>query len=223
MSDSVRPHRRQPIRLPHPWDRPGKNTGVGCHFLLQCRKVKSENEVARHVINICWIKNENMNKYGAYPTVFICHFCLFACSARQQSSFLKRSTSEEPWVPFTHSCLLSIASPSSDWLSLFSSTTYLLLQWSQFLIAQLPDFSSAFLTWYTVACSVAQSCRTLCDPMDCSPWDSSVHGIFETRILEWVATCNDFFSYWWFLVHPLLLFFPLSNLQFTRTIEPSQL
>ena len=45
MSDSVRPHRRQPTRLPHPWDSPGKNTGVGCHFLLQCRKVKSENEV----------------------------------------------------------------------------------------------------------------------------------------------------------------------------------
>ena len=42
MSDSVRPHRRQPTRLPRPWDSPGKNTGVGCHFLLQCMKVKSE-------------------------------------------------------------------------------------------------------------------------------------------------------------------------------------
>ena len=47
MSDSVRPHRRQPARLPCPWDSPGKNTGVGCHFLLQCRKVKSESEVAQ--------------------------------------------------------------------------------------------------------------------------------------------------------------------------------
>ena len=45
MSDSVRPHRRQPTRLPSPWDSPGKNTGVGCHFLLQCMKVKSESEV----------------------------------------------------------------------------------------------------------------------------------------------------------------------------------
>ena len=36
MSDSVRPHRWQPTRLPCPWDSPGKNTGVGCHFLLQC-------------------------------------------------------------------------------------------------------------------------------------------------------------------------------------------
>ena len=47
MSDSVRPHRRQPTRLPHPRDSPGKNTGVGCHFLLQCMKVKSESEVAQ--------------------------------------------------------------------------------------------------------------------------------------------------------------------------------
>ena len=45
MSDSVRPHRRQPTRLPRPWDSPGKNTGVGCHFLFQCMKVKSESEV----------------------------------------------------------------------------------------------------------------------------------------------------------------------------------
>ena len=47
MSDSVRPHRWQPMRLPRPWDSPGKNTGVGCHFLLQCMKVKSESEVAQ--------------------------------------------------------------------------------------------------------------------------------------------------------------------------------
>ena len=47
MSDSVQPHRRQPTRLPSPWDSPGKNTGVGWHFLLQCMKVKSESEVAQ--------------------------------------------------------------------------------------------------------------------------------------------------------------------------------
>ena len=40
MSDSVQPHKWQPTRLPRPWDSPGKNTGVGCHFLLQCIKVK---------------------------------------------------------------------------------------------------------------------------------------------------------------------------------------
>ena len=47
MSDSVWPHRWQPTRLPCPWDSPGKNTGVGCHFLLQCMKVKTESEVAQ--------------------------------------------------------------------------------------------------------------------------------------------------------------------------------
>ena len=79
MSNSVRPHRRQPTRLPRPWDSPGNNTGVGCHFLLQCMKVKSESEVA-------------------------------------------------------------------------------------------------------------QSCRTLSDPMDCSPPGSSIHGIFQARVLQWGAT-----------------------------------
>ena len=47
VSNSVRPHRQQLTRLPHPWDSPGKNTGVGCHFLLQCMKVKSESEVTQ--------------------------------------------------------------------------------------------------------------------------------------------------------------------------------
>ena len=76
VSDSVRPHRRQPTRMPHPWDSPGENTGVGCRFLLQCMKVKSE---------------------------------------------------------------------------------------------------------------VAQSCLTLSDPMDCSLSGSSIHGIFQARVLDWGA------------------------------------
>ena len=75
----MRPQRWQPTRLPRPWDSPGKNTGVGCHFLLQCMKVKSRSEVA-------------------------------------------------------------------------------------------------------------QSCPALSDPMDCSPPGSSIHGIFQVRVLEWDAT-----------------------------------
>ena len=47
MSNSVRPHRQQPTRLHRPWDSPGKNTGVGCHFLLPCMKVKRQSEVAQ--------------------------------------------------------------------------------------------------------------------------------------------------------------------------------
>ena len=52
MSDSVRPHRQQPTRLPHPWDSPGKNSGMGCHFLLQCMKVKSQSEVAQSCLTL---------------------------------------------------------------------------------------------------------------------------------------------------------------------------
>ena len=54
MSDSVRSHRWQPTRLPRPWDSPGKNTGVGCPFLLQCLKVKSESEVAQLCPTTSW-------------------------------------------------------------------------------------------------------------------------------------------------------------------------
>ena len=82
VSNSVRPNRWQPTQLPYPWDSPGENTGVGCHFLLQCMKVKSESEVA-------------------------------------------------------------------------------------------------------------QSCPTLSDRMDCSPPGSSVHGIFQARVLEWTNSYNS--------------------------------
>ena len=57
MSDSVWPHRWQPTRLPRPWDSPGKNIGVGCHFLLWCIKVKSESDVAQS----CPIPNNPMD------------------------------------------------------------------------------------------------------------------------------------------------------------------
>ena len=52
VSDSVRLHRWQPTRLPRPWDFPGKSTGVGCHFLLQCMKVKGESEVAQPCLTL---------------------------------------------------------------------------------------------------------------------------------------------------------------------------
>ena len=55
VSDSVRPHRRQPTRLAHPWDSPGKNTGVGCYFFLQRMKVKSE------VAQLCLILRDPMD------------------------------------------------------------------------------------------------------------------------------------------------------------------
>ena len=57
MSDSVRPQGLQPTRLLRPWDSPGKNTGVGCHFLLQCIKVKSE----REVVQLCLTLGDPLN------------------------------------------------------------------------------------------------------------------------------------------------------------------
>ena len=52
MYDSLQPHRQQPTRLPCPWDSPGKNTGVGCHFFLQCMKVESESEVTQSCLTL---------------------------------------------------------------------------------------------------------------------------------------------------------------------------
>ena len=98
MSNSVRPHRRQPTRLPRPWDSQGKNTGVGCHFLLQCMKMKSESEVA-------------------------------------------------------------------------------------------------------------QSCPTLSDPMDCSLPGSSVHGIFQARVLEWGAIAFSVLKvYFYLIIKPKIIY-----------------
>ena len=61
MSDSVRPHRRQPTWLPYPWDSPGKNIGVGCHFLLQSMKVKSESESEIEVAQSCLTLSDPMD------------------------------------------------------------------------------------------------------------------------------------------------------------------
>ena len=126
MSDSLRPHRRQPTRLPRPWDSPGKNTGVGCHFLLQCRKVKSESEVASVVSDSVRPHRRQptrLSRPGDSPgknTGVGCHF-LFQCKKVKRES------------------------------------------------------------------EVVQSCPTLSDPMDCSLPGSSVHGIFQARVLEWGA------------------------------------
>ena len=82
MSDSVRPHRRQPTRLLHPWDSQDKNTGVGCHFLLQCMKVKSESKVAQSCPTLsdpmdCSLPGSSI--HGIFPgksTGVGCHFLL---------------------------------------------------------------------------------------------------------------------------------------------------
>ena len=90
MSDSVQPHRWQPTRLHRPWDSPGKNTGVGCHFLLQCMKVKSESEVTQSCLTLSdpldcslpgssvhGIFQERVLEWGAIAfSTYLCYFFL---------------------------------------------------------------------------------------------------------------------------------------------------
>ena len=81
MSDSVRPHRRQPTRLCRPWDSPGKNTGVGCHFLLQCVKVKIESEVTQSCLTLSNIMDRGLpgsSIHGIFQARVGCHFLLWA-------------------------------------------------------------------------------------------------------------------------------------------------
>ena len=91
VSNSVRHHRRQPTRLPRPWDSPGKNTGVCCHFLLQCMKVKSESEVTQSCLTFC-------NPMDCSPPDFSVHGILQArilewvdMPSSRESSWLRES------------------------------------------------------------------------------------------------------------------------------------
>ena len=119
MSDSVRPHRWQPTRLPRPWDSPGKNTGVGCHFLLQCMKVKSESKVAQS----CLTLSDPMD-------------CSLPGSSIQ--GIFQARVLEWGAIAFSQVVLLS---------------------WNFHL-----ELVLVFVKWS----EAAQSCPTLCDPMDCS-------------------------------------------------------
>ena len=133
MSDSVRPHRRQPTRLPHPWDSPGKNTGVGCHFLLQCMKVKSESEVAQ-----------------SCPTLWDPMDCCLPGSS-VHGIFQARVLE---WGAIAFSSLhAQLHSPSIKDCQL----------WLKYQMWHCTSFNPL---WF--CCSVAQSCPTLCNLMDCS-------------------------------------------------------
>ena len=112
MSDSVRPHRRQPTRLPRPWDSPGRNTGVGCRFLLQCMKVKSESEVAESCPTLAtpWTA-----AYQAPPSMgfFQARVLEWGAIAFSVSSFrrLYIITSQMPFHPCACSSLISFQVP----------------------------------------------------------------------------------------------------------------
>ena len=69
MSDSVQPHRRQPSRLPRPWDSLGKNTGVGCHFLLQ---YMIKREISRYSMLSHSVMSDFLKYHGLQPTRLLC-------------------------------------------------------------------------------------------------------------------------------------------------------
>ena len=93
----MRPHRRQPTRLCRPWDSPGKNTGVGCHFLLQCMQVKSESEVAQ----LCPTPSDIMDcslhpwNFPGKSTGVGCHCLLASCKGLHNNQIFS-STQNHP-------------------------------------------------------------------------------------------------------------------------------
>ena len=156
MSDSVQPHRRQPTRLLCPWDSPGKNTGVGCHFLLQCMKVKSESEAPQS----CLTLSDPMDCSPPGPSIHGIY----------QARILE-------WVAY----------PFSRGSSQFRNQTGVSCTAGRFFThsvireACIPHAAAA------AAARLLQSCPTLCDPTDGSPPGSPNPGILQARTLEWVA------------------------------------
>ena len=153
----MRPHRRQPTRFPHPWDSPGKNTGMGCHFLLQCMKVKSESEVAQLCLtlsdpNDCSLPGSSI--HGIF-----------------QARVLE-------WVAIAFSNNLLSSSSFQIWSG--EQTGFLCSP-----AGVLPFGNGRLALWPRML--VTQLCPTLCDPMDYSPPGSSVHEILQARILKWIA------------------------------------
>ena len=112
VSDSVRPHGLQPTRLLRPWDSPGKNTGEGCHFLLQCMKVESESEVAQSCLTLsdpmdCSLPGSSIHgifratvlECGAIAfSLFTHRFSFFTCILAILACFLKKYELNHPLV-----------------------------------------------------------------------------------------------------------------------------
>ena len=112
MSESVRPHRWQPTRLPCPWDSPGKNTGVGCHFLLQCMKVKCESDITQSGLtlsdpmdcslpgsSIHWVFQATVLEWGAIPFSIISTFSSVQFSRSVVSNSLQPHESQHARPP----------------------------------------------------------------------------------------------------------------------------
>ena len=130
MSDPVRPHSRQPTRLPRPWDSPGKNTGVGCHCLLQCMKVKSESEAAQSCPTLsdpmdCSLPGSSVHgifqarvlEWGAIAFSFTCHEAQRSGLRASCLELLAFPETRERWAPvkaFTVSFLFALCNGNDN-------------------------------------------------------------------------------------------------------------
>ena len=111
VSDSVRPHRWPTTRLPRPWDSPGKNTGVGCHFLLQCMKVKSESEVIS-----CVGRPKIRSKDGDGNAILqMLHFYRKTCPTEWYTAYITRCGSSYSRFCLSRSCLGSFSPLLLPW------------------------------------------------------------------------------------------------------------
>ena len=195
MSNSVRPHRQQPTRLPLPWDPPGKNTGVGCHFFLQCMKVKSETEVAQSCKTLrdpmdCSLSGSSIHGIFQARVLVIWLLKYRSISSLIGKYCLPIHTSWPP-RPFQDPCpkLLTIKR-QEDQQQRLSRT---LSQCSQSLTKPHSTLISASekCVRVCVCVKVAQSCPTLCDPMD-FPGKNTGEGChfllqMKNKGVEWVV------------------------------------
>ena len=168
MSDSVQPHRRQPTRLLRPWDSPGENTGVGCHFLLQCMKVKSESEVAQSYPTLSDPMNCNLpgsSIHGIFQARVLEWVAIAFSNAGKWKVKVKPLSRIRPLAtPWTATYQ---APPSMG----FSRQEY----WSGVpLPCPLQTLTSIDAA---AAAKSLQSCPTLCDPIDGSPPGFPIPGI----------------------------------------------
>ena len=112
----MRPHRRQPTRVLNPWDSPGKNTGVGCHFLLRCIKTKSESEVAQSFLTLR--DPMDCSLPGSSIQARVLEWVAFAFSSNVGDLGLipwsGRSAEERNGYPLQYSCLVN-SMDRGDW------------------------------------------------------------------------------------------------------------
>ena len=172
------PHRQQPTRLPHPWDSPGKNTGVGCHFLLQCMKVKSESEDAQLYPTLrdpidCSLPGSSAWDFPGKSTGAGYH-----CLLHKQAWACAKLPQFCPTL-----CDLMHCSPPGSSVSTASK------QYSPGKNTGVGCHSLLQCTKVKSESEVAQSPPTLHDPTDSSPPGSPVHGTLQARVLEWDWLC----------------------------------